>query len=113
MIPLQNAELMTENGDRSLLTTSTPTRLIGGRFSRGDQGIEYLRFLQEKSVGQRVTLGLLDAWRGFFRAGGSIVVFQAQVGDQVFTAHPAQRVLEFHQLDEDIVLGVQALGDHR
>ena len=104
---------MTENGDRSLLTTSTPTRLIGGRFSRGDQRIEYLRFLQEKSVGQRVTLGLLDAWRGFFRAGGSIVVFQAQVCDQVFTAHPAQRVLEFHQLDEDIVLGVQALGDHR
>ena len=64
---------MTENGDRSLLATSTPTRLIGGRFSRGDQRIEYLRFLQEKSVGQRVTLGLLDAWRGFSRAGGSIV----------------------------------------
>ncbi len=113
MIPLQNAELMTENGDRSLLTTSTTARLIGGRFSRRDQRIEYLRFLKEKSLGQRVTLGLLDAWYRFFRAGGSIVVFQAQVCDQVFTAHPAQRVLEFHQLDEDIVLGVQALGCHR
>ena len=74
---------------------------------------EFVKKVKEKSLGERVTLGLLDAWYRFFRAGGSIVVFQAQVCDQVFTAHPAQRVLEFHQLDEDIVLGVQALGCHR
>ena len=35
-----------------------------------------------------------------------VVVFQAQVRDQIFAAEVAQCVLELHDLDEDIVLGV-------
>jgi hypothetical protein len=30
------------------------------------------------------------------------------VGDEVFALHPAQGVLQLHELDEEVVLGVQA-----
>src|SRR5436305_14569181 len=30
-----------------------------------------------------------------------IVIFQAQVRDEIFTLHPAQRIFELHQLDEN------------
>src|SRR5436305_10101403 len=33
-----------------------------------------------------------------------IVIFQAQVRNQVFSPHPAQSVFELHELDEDVVL---------
>ena len=36
-----------------------------------------------------------------------VVVLGAEVGDQLFAAQVAQRVLELHELDEQIVLGVQ------
>src|SRR4030095_5950777 len=37
----------------------------------------------------------------------SVVVFAAQVRDQLFAEEPAQRVLQLHQLDEQIVFGIQ------
>src|SRR6266850_3746384 len=42
-----------------------------------------------------------------------IVVFQAQVRDQILAPHPAQGVLELHKLDEDIVLRVNLGRVHR
>src|SRR4051812_6176379 len=39
-----------------------------------------------------------------------IVVLGAEVGDELFAAHVAERVLELHELDEQVVLGVQPLG---
>ena len=36
----------------------------------------------------------------------SVVVFQAEVRDQLFAAEVAEGVLELHHLDEDVVLGV-------
>src|SRR6266571_3055555 len=38
----------------------------------------------------------------------SVIVLQAQMGDQVFPAQVAERVLELHELDEEVVLGVEA-----
>ena len=68
------------------------------RSSRVDQTIEQLPgFPNRNTAGRQVPLGLLDARDEFSsRVGGSIVVFQAQVRDQVLAAHPAQRVLELH-----------------
>src|SRR2546429_9398792 len=42
----------------------------------------------------------------------SVVVFGAEVGDQVFAHHPAQRVLQLHQLNEQIVLGIELRRAH-
>jgi len=47
------------------------------------------------------------------KAGILVVVLQPQVGDEIFAAHPAQGVFELHQLNENIVLGIQAGRDHR
>src|SRR3954453_14391445 len=43
---------------------------------------------------------------------GSVVVLEAEMCDQVFSAHPAQRILQLHKLNEDIMLGVQAFSSH-
>src|SRR5580704_17710994 len=42
-----------------------------------------------------------------------VVVLQPQVRDQILAAHPAQRVLELHELDEDVMLRVQSGRGHR
>src|ERR1039458_1893867 len=42
----------------------------------------------------------------------SVVVFLAQVGDQVLAHHPAKSILELHGLDEQVVLGVKLRGAH-
>src|SRR5260370_41244687 len=42
-----------------------------------------------------------------------IVVFKAEMGDEFFTPHPAQRVLQFHELDEEVMLGIQTRRSHR
>src|SRR5262249_17038281 len=42
-----------------------------------------------------------------------IVILLSQVRDQVLSLHPTQCVLELHELDEDIVLGIQARRRHR
>src|SRR5947208_8503025 len=42
----------------------------------------------------------------------SVVVFGAEVGDRVFAHHPAQRVLQLHQLNEQIVLGIELRRAH-
>src|SRR5271165_6377965 len=42
-----------------------------------------------------------------------IVVLHSQMRNQLFSAHPAQRVLQFHQLDEDVMLGVKVGSGHR
>src|SRR5687768_12128807 len=46
-------------------------------------------------------------------AAASVVILQAEVRDEVFAAEVAERVLELHQLDEDVVLGVEAGRGHR
>src|SRR5687768_10255958 len=46
-------------------------------------------------------------------APASVVILQAEVRDEVFAAEVAERVLELHQLDEDVVLGVEAGRGHR
>src|SRR5260370_37822384 len=43
----------------------------------------------------------------------SVVVFVAKMGDRLFAHHPAQGVLQLHQLDEEIVLRVEAFRGHR
>src|SRR3954454_17880058 len=48
----------------------------------------------------------IGARRVFQKIQRLVVIFQTQVCDQVLAPHPAQRVLQFHQLDEDVVLGV-------
>jgi len=47
------------------------------------------------------------------RRGASVVVFRAEVGDQVLASQPAQRILQLHQLDEQIVLGIELRRAHR
>src|SRR5713101_3002677 len=42
-----------------------------------------------------------------------VVVFVAKMGDRLFAHHPAQGVLQLHQLDEEIVLRVEAFRGHR
>src|SRR6185295_3398788 len=54
--------------------------------------------------------GLLEQRCGMRLLVGVLVVFDAQVRDLLFPHHPAQRVLEFGLLDEEVVLGVQAGG---
>src|SRR5215471_12409020 len=41
-----------------------------------------------------------------------IVIFQTQMGDQILAPHPAQRILQFHELDKDVVLGINLRGVH-
>src|SRR6266849_8732023 len=45
--------------------------------------------------------------------GRSVVILLPQVRDQVLAHHPAQRVLQFHQLNEQIMLGIQVRRGHR
>src|SRR5437764_2625209 len=45
--------------------------------------------------------------------GASVVVFEAEVRDEVFAAQVSERVLELHQLDEDVVLRVESGRGHR
>ena len=42
-----------------------------------------------------------------------VVVFLPQVRNQILAHHPAQRVLQLHRLDEQIMLGIQARCGHR
>src|SRR5258708_39946746 len=42
-----------------------------------------------------------------------VVVLEAQVRDELFPPQMAERVLELHELDEEVVLGVEAGGVHR
>jgi hypothetical protein len=41
---------------------------------------------------------------------GLVVVLEAQVGDEVFAHDVAQRVLQLHRLDEEVVFRIQAGG---
>src|SRR5579871_2371459 len=43
----------------------------------------------------------------------SVVVLTAEVRDQLLTLEVPQRVLQLHQLDEQIVLGIEPRGVHR
>src|SRR5688572_30499294 len=47
------------------------------------------------------------------RDSASVVVLEPKVGDQFLAHHVAQRVLELHQLDKQVVLGVEPGGVHR
>src|SRR5215469_1494260 len=41
-----------------------------------------------------------------------VVVFGAEVGDELLAHHPAQSVFELHRLDEEVVLGIQLRRAH-
>ena len=41
-----------------------------------------------------------------------IVVFKSEVRDEVFAFHVAEGVFELHELDEDVVFGIEAGGGH-
>src|SRR4029077_11532685 len=41
-----------------------------------------------------------------------IVIFGAEVGDEVFAHHPAESVFELHELDEEVVLGIKLGSAH-
>jgi hypothetical protein len=43
----------------------------------------------------------------------SVVVLTPEVCDERFAFHPAQRVFEFNELDEKIVLGIEVARGHR
>src|SRR5688572_4029860 len=43
----------------------------------------------------------------------SVVVLEAEVGDEVFSSEEPQRVLQLHQLNEQVVLRVEPRGMHR
>src|SRR5262245_50778030 len=43
----------------------------------------------------------------------SVVIFQPQVRDQLFAAQVSQRVLQLHQLNEQVVFGVELRRAHR
>src|SRR6185437_12996783 len=48
---------------------------------------------------------------GFYSSARSVaVVIQAEVRNEVFAHNVAQRVLELHRLDKEVVLGIDALG---
>src|SRR6185437_4113419 len=42
-----------------------------------------------------------------------IVVLESEVSNQLLALHPAQSILQFHELDEDVVLGIESLSRHR
>src|SRR5215468_5677281 len=44
---------------------------------------------------------------------GLVVILGAEMGDELFVAEVAQRVLELHELDEEIVLRIQTRRRHR
>src|SRR5882672_3318341 len=43
----------------------------------------------------------------------SVVVFDSEVGDQLFAAQVAKGVLQLHQLNKEIMLGIQTRREHR
>jgi AhpD family alkylhydroperoxidase len=45
-------------------------------------------------------------------SSGLVVVFLAEVGDQIFAHHPAQCVFQLHRLNEQVVLGVKLRAGH-
>src|SRR3954469_1264496 len=42
-----------------------------------------------------------------------VVILQAKVGDELLSLEMAQRVLQLHELDEQIVLGIEPWRRHR
>src|ERR1700733_892740 len=43
----------------------------------------------------------------------SVVIFEAQVSDQVLALQMPQRILELHKLNEKVVLGIKIRRGHR
>src|SRR6185312_14533081 len=43
----------------------------------------------------------------------SVVVLESEVSNQLLALHPSQSILQFHELDEDVVLGIKSLSRHR
>src|SRR5579883_1096091 len=42
-----------------------------------------------------------------------VVVLESEVSNQLLALHPAEGILQFHELNEDIVLGIEPLSRHR
>src|SRR3984957_18009443 len=49
---------------------------------------------------------------GSWRLDPLVVVLEAKVGNQILSAHPTQGVLQLHQLNENVVLGIQSGSRH-
>src|ERR1700688_3362967 len=55
---------------------------------------------------------ILSPRPAFQRPRSSVVVFETEMRDELFALHPAQGVLQLHELDENIVLGIEARSRH-
>ena len=79
-------------------------------------------------VGHRACRLVLDKWatpKGMGVGGkrltldiklqmpGLVIIFEAQVRNQILTAQMAQGVLQLHQLDENVVFRIKTRSSHR
>ncbi len=91
-------------------TTATETAVVTGAVVAAT--VEDAALNRAEGRGSKRRRGCIAAGAFGNRRHGSfvpsVVVFEAEVGDEFFTAQVAQRVLQFHQLDEHVVFRVQA-----
>src|ERR1035438_7889666 len=70
--------------------------------------------MPEKSHSQiAVNHDLAESKTGTAWQAGSVVILQSQVCNQVLAHDVAQRVLQLHRLDEQVVLWIQSIGSLR
>src|SRR5579862_1807038 len=50
--------------------------------------------------------------RGWAEPNSSVVILQPEVSDQILTAHPPKSILQLHELDKNVVLGIEAGRSH-
>jgi hypothetical protein len=46
------------------------------------------------------------------KSAESVVIFRAEVSNQLFAHHPPQRIFQLHELDEKVVLGIELRRAH-
>lgn len=86
------------------------------RFGSHTIGLPQIVRFDERHMNQRHRLRTTHAYEinaGKFQGFGPsvpelVVILQTQMRDEFLTAQVAERVLEFHQLDEQVVLRVEA-----
>ena len=88
------------DGTRSMTFPVKPQLTINCTFSRTET-----RFHAEAPKPQ-----LFSSSFAFFRfrARFLVVVFESQVGDQILAAQMPERIFQFHELNENVVLGIQS-----
>lgn len=64
------------------------------------------RYPAFKKIAAYTAILLSDGLDRIFFANRSIVILKAKVSYKVFTLHMPQRILQFHQLNEYVMLGI-------